>query len=70
MKQNRKASIIGAIITAIILIILVIITNLNVKNFSKIENIVKEEKISLMFGLIQHQIKMECAIVLYLMLRY
>ena len=42
MKQNRKTSIIGAIITAIILIILVIITNLNVKNFSKIENIVNK----------------------------
>ena len=39
MYKNKKVSIIGIIITIIVLIILVILTNIDGKNFSKIENV-------------------------------
>lgn len=39
MYKNKKVSIIGIIITAIVLIILVILTNIEGKTFSKIENV-------------------------------
>ena len=39
MYKNRKVSIVGIIITIIVLIILVILTNIDGKNFSKIENV-------------------------------
>ncbi len=39
MYKNKNTGILGSIITIIILIVLVFTTNINVKNFSKIENI-------------------------------
>lgn len=39
MHKNKKIGIIGVIITIIVLIMLVILTNIDIKNFSSIENV-------------------------------
>ncbi len=51
MYKNKKVSIIGIIITVIVLIILVILTNINEKNFSKIENVFSKVVMPIQNGL-------------------
>ena len=51
MYKNKKVSIIGIIITVIVLIILVILTNIDGKNFSKIENVFSKVVMPIQNGL-------------------
>ena len=58
MYKNKKTGIIGIIITAIILIILVIITNIDINKFSKTENIFSKLVMPIQNGLIYLKNKM------------